>query len=98
MPGTEHILPPVLTRTVHRRYYFPIVWMKKLRIKNVKLIAQGHEVAKAGHLSDAEARVLSVTPCAFQWIRNNAWYSFVSLILNIFFKVCPFSVLHFSCT
>lgn len=70
--GTVHISPPILTRTLHGKYYFPIVKMKKLKIQDVKPIGQGHRVEKAEHRSEAKAQVLSVIPRAFRWIKNNA--------------------------
>lgn len=89
MPGTIHVSPPIPTKTLHGKYHFLILQTKKLRIQNVKAIAQGSKVAEAGHFWDAKAHVLSVAPSASRWVKENNTCAFVFLILNIFVKSVP---------
>lgn len=97
MPGTIHV-----TTNPYKSPAWKVLFShcidRQIEIKDVKAIGQGHGVAEAGHLWDAKAQVLSVTPHASQWVKENNTGSLVCFShTEHLCKVCPFSVLHFSC-
>lgn len=59
------------------------------RMKNVKAITQGNQLAKAEHLSIVNAHTLSVTPCLSMSQGEPRSFICFFLILNIFLMSVP---------
>lgn len=72
MPGTIHVTPNPYKSPVWKVLFFPLY--RQIEIED----GQGHSVSEAGHLCDAQAQVLSVTP----YVDQGEQYWFIGLFFS----------------